>query len=105
MDKQGLHEFLVGSLGLIPELTDNTISRTYFYREIEWHPERSSRVFRVLFDPSGEPARIQLCSSSDNNNSVLIHAPFDQQQLSRLASNEVASIEAKARSRGGMDLG
>jgi hypothetical protein len=95
MDKQGLHEFLVGSLGLIPELTDNTISRTYFYREIEWHPERSSRVFRVLFDPSGEPARIQF----------LIHAPFDQQQLSRLASNEVASIEAKARSRGGMDLG
>ena len=105
MNKQSLHEFLVGSLGLIPELTASTVSRTYFYREIEWHPERSSRVIRVLFDPRGEPARIQLCSSSDNNNSVLIQAPFDQQQLSELISKEVASIEAKAKQREGMHCG
>ena len=99
MDNQTLHDFLVDRLGLIPEWTANAVSRTYFHRQIEWHPERSSRVFRVLFDPTGEPARIQLCASSDNNNSVLIQAPFDPHQLIDLARKEIAAIEAKAKQR------
>ena len=93
MNRQELHAFFIGSLGLVPEMTGNSVSRSYFYQRIEWHPRQSTRVFRVLFGPDGDPYRIQLCASSDNNNSVLIQAPFHEQLLIDLARNEIALIE------------
>jgi hypothetical protein len=100
MDMQELHDFLAGSLGLVPEITENTVSRTYFYRRVEWHPGKSTRVFRVIFESNGAPARIHLCASSDNNNSVLIQAPFHKQLLADCAAKEIALIEAKIKSHG-----
>lgn len=95
MNRQELHELLTVTLGLIPEHTSNNISQTYFHKVIEWHPLRSTRVFRVLFESNGEPARIQLCSSSDNNNTVLIVQPFCKQALIEAASIETELIEAR----------
>jgi hypothetical protein len=96
MNRQELHDFLVDTLGLVPEAHENAVSRTYFHRRIEWHPCRSTRVFRVLFEQNGEPGRIQLCASSDNNNSVLVHAPYHPQLLSKLAAQEIALMGARA---------
>lgn len=98
MDAQDLHDLLTGRLGLIPQATESAVSRSYFHQRVEWHPGRCTRVFRVLFAPNGEPAQIQLCASSDNNNSVLIQRPFDAQRLADLAAQEIGLIEAGASS-------
>ena len=95
MNRQELHAVLLGAAGLVPEPIDNHVSRSYFYQRVEWHPQRSTRVFRVLFDTAGEPARIQLCASSDNNNTVLIEQPFGKEHLTDLAQQEVAQIKAR----------
>jgi hypothetical protein len=95
MNRMALHELLVNTFGLIPEPVVNNVSRTYFYREVDWHPTRSTRVFRVLFDTEGEPSRIQLCASSDNNNAVLLVAPFCKDALGQLAAQEIAQIQAR----------
>ena len=100
MNRQELHEILTESLGLVPEINENDVSCTYFHKRIEWHPQHSTRVFRVLFGPNGTPSRIQLCASSDNNNSVLIQAPFHEQILTDLASKEVALIESRTQRKG-----
>ncbi|WP_156370942.1 MULTISPECIES: hypothetical protein [unclassified Acidovorax] len=42
-----LHELLAGHFGLVPEPIDNGVSRTYFIREVQWHPQRSTRVARA----------------------------------------------------------
>ena len=95
MNRQELHAVLLDAAGLVPEPIDNHVSRSYFYQRVEWHPQRSTRVFRVLFDTAGEPARIQLCASSDNNNTVLIEQPFGKEHLTDLAQQEVAQIKAR----------
>ena len=99
MNRQALHTLLAHTLGLVPEPTENAVSRTYFHQRVEWHPHQSTRVFRVLYGPDGEPSRIQLCASSDNNNSVLIQAPFHAQVLIDLANQEVALIESRVPSQ------
>ncbi len=86
---------LLDAAGLVPEPADNPVARSYFFQRVEWHPLRSTRVFRVLFDTAGQPARIQLCASSDNNNTVLIAQPFSREQLLGLAQQEVALIKAR----------
>lgn len=93
MNRQELHELLVNKLGLVPELVDNNISRTYFFERMESNPGESTRVFRVIFDVSGEPSRIQLCASSDNNNTVLIAQPFDARALADIAIQEIGLIK------------
>lgn len=95
MNRQELHDFLVRTVGLVPEVLDNAVSRTYFHRRIEWHPRRSTRVFRLLFGPNGEPGRIQLCASSDSNNSVIVPLPHCPERLSRLAGQQIALIELR----------
>lgn len=95
MNRKELHAVLLGTAGLVPEPIDNHISRSYFYQRVEWHPQRSTRVFRVLFDTAGEPARFQLCASSDNNNTVLIEQPFSREQLLGLVRQEVALVTAR----------
>ncbi len=95
MNRQELHALLQDTAGLVPEPVDNPVARSYFFQRVEWHPQRSTRVFRILFDPSGEPARIQLCASSDNNNTVLLAQPFSTEQLLDLARQEVALIKTR----------
>ncbi len=95
MNRDELHESLVSTLGLVPEPVGNSVSRTYFYERVEWHPMRSTRVFRVIFGANGEANRIQLCASSDNNNTVLIAPPFGTQTLADLATKEIALIQRR----------
>lgn len=95
MSRRELHAVLQDAAGLVPESVDNPIARSYFFQRVEWHPQRSTRVFRILFDSAGEPARIQLCASSDNNNAVLLAQPFNPGQLLGLAQQEVALIKAR----------
>jgi hypothetical protein len=95
MNRQELHALLQDTAGLVPEPVDNPIARSYFFQRVEWHPQRSTRVFRVLFDSAGEPARIQLCASSDNNNTVVLAQPFSTEQLLDLARQEVALIKTR----------
>lgn len=99
MNRQELHHILTSSLGLHAEMRENAVSRTYFHGRVEWHPQQSTRVFRVLFGPNGDPCRIQLCVTSDNNNSVLIEAPFHESLLNDLAKNEIALIERRAQQK------
>lgn len=94
MTREELHALLVTTFGLVPEPVANPVSRTYFYQEVEWHPRRSTRVLRVLFGADGEPARIQLCASSDNNNAVLIAGPFSAQVLAERVLQEIKRVEA-----------
>ncbi|MBB6559021.1 hypothetical protein HNP48_001685 [Acidovorax soli] len=95
MNRQELHALLQDTAGLVPEPVDNPIACSYFFQRVEWHPQRSTRVFRVLVDSAGEPARIQLCASSDNNNTVLLAQPFSREQLLGLVRQEVALITAR----------
>lgn len=96
MNQAELHQhYLTRSLELIPEPTANQVSRTYFYQRIEWHPRLSTRVFRVIFGISEEVIRIQLCASSDNNNTALISPPFDEQAITQFANTEILKIKER----------
>lgn len=95
MNHNELHTFLTSSLGLVPEPVVNQVSRTYFYQRVEWHPRLSTRVFRAIFGAAGEVSRIQLCVSSDNNNTALIAPPFDTHGLTELANREIAQLKER----------
>lgn len=95
MNQAELHDLLTGSLKLVPEPTINQISRTYFYQRVEWHPRLSTRVFRVIFGANDEVSRIQLCASSDNNNTALISPPFDELAIAQFANTEIDKIKER----------
>lgn len=90
-----LHQFLTVRLGLIPEPVARANSRTYFLHRIEWHPATSTRVARVMFDAAGQPSQLQLCASSDNNNTVLLHRPFGEAILELALQREIALVEQR----------
>lgn len=90
-----LHDWLVTSFALVPEPVDNGVSRTYFLREVQWRPQRSTRVVRVLAGVDGETARIQLCASSDNNNTVLVSAPLTAERLGGVLAQEISLVQAR----------
>jgi hypothetical protein len=100
MNQNELHEFLTGSLSLVPEPVANQVARTYFYQRVEWHPRHSTRVFRVIFGANGQISRIQLCATSDNNNTALISPPFDARQLTLLANIEIAKLNERLATAG-----
>lgn len=96
MNRAALHDLLVNTLGLVPEPVANAVSCTYFYEEVQWHPLHTTRVLRVIFDVHGEAMRIQLCASSDNNNTVLVAQPFSAPLLVALVAQEVQIIGSTA---------
>ena len=95
MNSAKLHELLTDKVGLLPESFQNSISRTYFYQAIEWHPQKSTRVFRVLFDSQFKISSIQLCASSDNNNTVLVRPPFRESDIVEMAAKEIEIIKSR----------
>lgn len=100
MNANELHEFLTGSLNLVAEPGANQVARTYFYQRVEWHPRHSTRVFRVIFSANGDVSRIQLCATSDNNNTALVSPPFDAQQLITLANVEITKLNERLAAAG-----
>lgn len=95
MNRTELHAFLTRELGLIPDDRGSQVSCTYFYQMVEWHPAANTRVFRVLFSADGEPSSIQLCASSDNNNTVLVNIGSDKHSLRQVYLQEVKMIEGR----------
>lgn len=84
-----LHQCLTREFGLVAEVPHGGSWRTYFLGKIEWHPSRSTRTVKVLLDAAGKPWKIQLCVSSDNNNSVFLAAPFGHDALKQAIDGEV----------------
>jgi hypothetical protein len=100
MSGKELHSLLTETLGLLLDPVGNGISKTYFYQAIEWHPQRSTRVCRVLFESNGDVGRVQLCVSSDNNNTVLIGPPFVGASLVKMVAAEIEIIQARRQGLG-----
>lgn len=99
MNRSELHQLLVTDLGLVPQPALPTGACTYFLREVQWHPARSTRTVRVLYGPDGAPTRLQLCASSDNNNTVLLQLPRERQQLVSAVLQEIQLVEQRLRAR------
>ena|ERR1700693_1195855 len=87
-----LHECLTQKFGLLPEAEHSGSWRTYFFKKIIWDPSRSTRTIKVLRDHAMTPFKIQLCVSSDNNNSVFISAPFDHDALKLAIERETSQL-------------
>ena len=90
-----LHYFLVREMGLLAEPEHSGSWRTYFFNEIVWHPASTTRTVKVLLDHTRKPFKIQLCVSSDNNNSVFVAAPFDAHLLKRAIENEISQLSRR----------
>lgn len=87
-----LHQCLTREFGLVAEAPHGGSWRTYFWKRVEWHPSRSTRTVKVLLDAAGRPWKIQLCASSDNNNSVFLAAPFGHLALKQAIDAEIGQI-------------
>jgi hypothetical protein len=87
-----LHRFLTREMSLLAEPEHGGSWRTYFFREIVWHPSRTTRTVKVLLDGLGIPFKVQLCVSSDNNNSVFVGGPFERDGLKLAIENEIGLI-------------
>lgn len=93
-DRQ-LRRLLETEFALVSDPAERGSSTTYFHRTVCWHPARSTRVLRVHRDAHGEPVSMQLCVSSDNNNSVLLKAPLSEAVLRRCVAAEIALLGAR----------
>jgi hypothetical protein len=87
-----LHDFLTQEMGLLPEPAHGGSWRTYFFKEIIWHPLRTTRTVKILLDHAKKPFKIQLCVSSDNNNSVFVSPPFEHDALKLAIENETSQL-------------
>ena len=85
----------LADLGLTPEPAMPAAACTYFLGEVQWHPARSTRTARVFYGPDGVPVRLQLCASSDNNNTVLLQLPLERQQLVSAVRAEIELVERR----------
>jgi hypothetical protein len=95
MTRTDLDELLCGTLQLVPDPVRSAGSTTYFVGEVQRHPAKCTMAVRVLLDPAGEPSRLQLCASSDNNNTVLLQPPFDARSLLEAIQAEIAIVRQR----------
>lgn len=95
MTLSDLHALFTNEFDLVPEQIERADSRTYFFRHVEWHPSKSTRTVRVFLDAQQQPTRLQLCASSDNNNTVLLHPPFYLEEIRKTMRHEVGLIESR----------
>jgi hypothetical protein len=92
---EALHAWLTADCGLVAEPAHGGSWRTYFAGRVERHPARSTRVAKVLLDHAGLPFAVQLCVSSDNNNSVMLHAPFRSDALEVAVEEQRRQLAAR----------
>lgn len=83
-------------LGLLFDAAERGSARTYFLERVCWLPAQNTSVVRVAYEMSGAVRSIRLCVSSDNNNSVFVRNPIEEDGLRKVV---VAEIEAFRRSR------
>jgi hypothetical protein len=97
MNLDEIDTFLTSELGLLVDPGERGNGKTYFWKKVAWLPSESTRVARILWTSSGEILAVQLCVSSDNNNSVLVRPPIEKCRLRTLVLGELASLEMKGR--------
>ncbi len=85
--------FLTTEFDLVPDPLERGSARTYFWRSILRHPVNTTRTVRVFLDTAPMVSRIHLCVSSDNNNSVFVHTPFDKDSLRVAIAKEIALLQ------------
>nr|WP_314624066.1 hypothetical protein [uncultured Noviherbaspirillum sp.] len=90
-----LHDFLTQEMGLLSEPAHSGTWRTYFFKEIIWHPSKTTRTVKILLDHTKKPFKIQLCVSSDNNNSVFVSPPFEYDALKLAIENETSRLSLR----------
>lgn len=95
MRRTELDQLLIDELGLLPDPAAKGDSLSFFVGKVERHPARCTRTVRVFFSGSGEPAMLQLCASSDNNNTVLLRQPFDRESLAGAIRQEIDTLRER----------
>lgn len=94
-----VHRFFTEEIGLISDVNDRGSNRAYFWKAVVLAPAQTTRVARLFAGPSNEVTQIQLCVSSDNNNSVFIKPPFVRSALGECIAGEIAALEGKQAAR------
>ena len=87
-----LHAFLTHELKLLAEPAHGGTWLTNIFGEIVWHPATTTRTVKVFLDHRQKPFRVQLCVSSDNNNSVFMTAPFSKASLAAAVEGETLKL-------------
>jgi len=95
MTRSELHAFLTSRFGLVTDPGERGDGQTYFLGAVEWRPGRTTRILRAQL-AGDEVARIRLCVSSDNNNSVFVAMPADLERLARAVGEEIALFGARS---------
>jgi len=90
-----LHALLTQECELLSESAHDGNWRIYYFGRIDRHPATSTRTVKVLLAQNGIPFKIQLCVSSDNNNSVFLPEPFDASTLKTAINAEIALLTGK----------
>jgi hypothetical protein len=104
MNLDEIHELLTKDIGLLVDSRERGNGRTYFFKKVSWMPSDSTRVCRVLWDGSSTPTSIQLCISSDNNNSVFLRTPLLYDRVLAAVLAEIANLKAiRRRSKDTLD--
>jgi len=88
-----IDQLLAHDFGLVKDPREWGSGQTYFFERVQWNPSESTRVVRVLRDASGNVMSMQLCLSSDNNNSVLMHSPFEKDAVRKAVAGEIAALK------------
>lgn len=84
-----LIQWLKAEFDLVPEPPHGGTWRNMFYKTVDRHPATTTRVLKILADANGTPQKLQPCSASDNNNSILVDIPMDLNLLRPLVENEI----------------
>ena len=87
-----LHPFLTAGFALVADERERGDARSYFWKQVDWTPASTTRIVRVHYDHHRIVTQMKLCVSSDNNNSVFISTPFDEERLRDAVSNEISLL-------------
>jgi hypothetical protein len=89
MTLEEIHAILADEFGLLYDVNERGLARTYFLERVCWEPGRNTRIARVAYSPSGQVVSIRLCVSSDYNNSVFIRTPVEGNALRAAVISEI----------------
>ena len=90
-----LVRWLEAEFELVPEPPHGGTWCNMFYKTVNRHPATTTRVLKILTDANGWATTLQLASSSDNNNCVLMDIAEDLSLLVPTIQSEIHSIVDK----------
>ena len=93
MTSDEIDRLLTKDFGLVRDPRERGGGQTYFFERVQWNPSDTTRVIRILRDASGAVMSMQLCISSDNNNSVLMKPPLGRDSVRKAVSDEIAALK------------